>query len=102
MHANSMISGSPMAGDVDGDGELEIVFGTASGHVHVLRAATGKAAPGFPFRTHGRCGPAVGRLSQLGTNMTHPTVRAVPGFPFRMQCRCSEAVGQPSTAEKPP
>jgi hypothetical protein len=45
---------SVAVGDIDGDGELEVVFGTSAGGVHALRGATGLDAPGFPFRTRGR------------------------------------------------
>ena len=41
-------------GDIDGDGGLEVVFGTSGGGVHALRGATGLDVPGFPFRTRGR------------------------------------------------
>lgn len=41
-------------GDVDGDGALEVVFGTSAGVVHALRGATGRDVPGFPFATRGR------------------------------------------------
>jgi len=41
-------------GDVDGDGELEVAFGTSAGGVHALRGPSGLDAPGFPFRTRGR------------------------------------------------
>ncbi len=41
-------------GDVDGDGALEVVVGTASGDIHVVRAATGADVAPFPFRTQVR------------------------------------------------
>lgn len=45
---------SVTVGDIDGDGGLEVVFGTSAGGVHALRGATGRDVPGFPFRTRGR------------------------------------------------
>lgn len=41
-------------GDVDGNGILDVVVGTVSGHVWVLDGATGKSIPNFPLRTDGR------------------------------------------------
>lgn len=45
-------------GDVDGDGALEAVVTTFSGHVHVLDAATGKPKGPFPFRAFGKVSEA--------------------------------------------
>lgn len=39
-----------VAGDVDGDGLLEIVFGTVDGRVHAVRGTDGSAIPNFPFQ----------------------------------------------------
>ena len=41
-------------GDVDGDGRMEVVVGTSSGAVHVLRGDTGAPSSPFPFFTGGR------------------------------------------------
>lgn len=40
-------------GDVNGDGELDIVIGTSTGHVWALRGPTGEVLPHFPVRTGG-------------------------------------------------
>lgn len=50
----SLRAQSVTVGDIDGDGGLEVVFGTSAGGVHALRGATGRDVPGFPFRTRGR------------------------------------------------
>jgi hypothetical protein len=41
-------------GDINGDGQPEVVFGTTSGHVYAVRGENGHDVPAFPFRTHGR------------------------------------------------
>lgn len=43
-----------MFGDINGDGVLEVVFGTASGAVYALSGVSGRDVAPFPFRTHGR------------------------------------------------
>ncbi|KAL6763316.1 hypothetical protein V8C86DRAFT_347755 [Haematococcus lacustris] len=53
-HVKSMIAQAPMAGDINNDGDIEVVFGTSSGHIYVLAGTTGADVAPFPFRTHGR------------------------------------------------
>eukprot|EP01012_Entosiphon_sulcatum_P025518 TRINITY_DN3084_c0_g1_i1.p1 TRINITY_DN3084_c0_g1~~TRINITY_DN3084_c0_g1_i1.p1 ORF type:complete len:983 (-),score=210.38 TRINITY_DN3084_c0_g1_i1:28-2955(-) len=40
-------------GDVNGDGELDVVIGTSTGHVWALRGPSGEVLPHFPVRTGG-------------------------------------------------
>ncbi len=42
---------APVLADLDGDGDHEIVMGTADGHVHAIRA-DGSALPGWPVATN--------------------------------------------------
>lgn len=42
------------AADLNGDGDLELVFGTGSGHVYAIKGSDGLDIRNFPFRTHGR------------------------------------------------
>jgi len=43
--------GGPALADVNRDGVLDIVYGTADGSVHVLRGSNGRELPGFPAHT---------------------------------------------------
>ncbi|HEV3076311.1 MAG TPA: VCBS repeat-containing protein [Thermoanaerobaculia bacterium] len=45
---NGPVYGTPAVGDIDGDGKLEVVFGSFDHHVYVVDAATGVAKPGWP------------------------------------------------------
>src|SRR5579864_2145800 len=42
------VVGTPAVGDVDGDGNLEVVFGSFDHHVYLVDAASGTAKPGWP------------------------------------------------------
>ena len=44
-HVRSPVAQPASFGDIDGDGRLEVVFGSASGEVHVLDALTGARQP---------------------------------------------------------
>ena len=44
-HVRSPVAQPASFGDIDGDGRLEVVFGSASGEVHVLDALTGAHQP---------------------------------------------------------
>lgn len=41
-------------GDINGDGFMDVVVGTVSGHVWALNGVDGKVIPNFPLRTDGR------------------------------------------------
>ncbi|KAK9842442.1 hypothetical protein WJX81_000368 [Elliptochloris bilobata] len=75
-HVGSNIAQSVTVGDVDGDGALEVVFGTTAGGVHALRGATGRDAPGFPFRTRGRI---------MAPVLLTPLVAGAPGLHLVVQ-----------------
>ncbi|CAK9271598.1 unnamed protein product [Sphagnum jensenii] len=53
VHLKSLIAQGPSVGDVDGDGNTEIVVPTSSGQVHVLRGSDGSKVGPYPFQTHG-------------------------------------------------
>ena len=67
---------SVSVGDIDGDGALEVVFGTSAGGVHALRGASGLDVPGFPFRTHGRI---------MAPVLLAPLVAGAPGLHLVVQ-----------------
>jgi hypothetical protein len=50
-YVGGLVSQMATAGDVNGDGAFEIVFGTATGEIHVVSGRTGEELPQFPFRT---------------------------------------------------
>lgn len=60
-------------GDVNGDGELEVVFGTTSGYLYAISGKTGLDIPNFPFRTHGRIAASV-LLTQLSQGVSQQLV----------------------------
>ncbi|KXZ42251.1 hypothetical protein GPECTOR_175g219 [Gonium pectorale] len=53
-HVRSAVSQGAVAGDIDGDGQLEVVLGTASGFVYALAGSTGTDIPNWPYRARGR------------------------------------------------
>jgi len=48
-HTGGSVTQGATAADVNGDGELEIVFGTSNGEIHVVSGKTGEELPLFPF-----------------------------------------------------
>ncbi len=60
-------------GDVNGDGELEVVFGTTSGYLYAISGKTGLDIPNFPFRTHGRIAASV-LITQLSQGLSQQLV----------------------------
>eukprot|EP00899_Mesostigma_viride_P004982 jgi/Mesvir1/14485/Mv05189-RA.1 len=53
-HVGSLIAQGATIGDVNGDGKTDVVVGTSSGHIFVLRGTDGTDVAPFPFRTHGK------------------------------------------------
>ncbi len=41
----------PVVADLQGTGEMDLIFGTANGYIHAIDAATGKELPGWPVHT---------------------------------------------------
>lgn len=60
-------------GDVNGDGKLEVVFGTTSGHIYALSGDTGRDITNFPFKTHGRIAASV-LITQLTQGLSQQLV----------------------------
>ena len=60
-------------GDVNGDGKLEVVFGTTAGHIYALSGDTGRDITNFPFRTHGRIAASV-LITQLTQGLSQQLV----------------------------
>ncbi|KAG7027384.1 Protein DEFECTIVE IN EXINE FORMATION 1 [Cucurbita argyrosperma subsp. argyrosperma] len=50
----SLIPQGPSIGDVDGDGDTDVVVPTVSGNIYVLSGKDGSFVHPYPYRTHGR------------------------------------------------
>ena len=46
-------SATPRIGDINGDGRVEVVLGTSTGHIWALDGLTGKPLEGFPVKAKG-------------------------------------------------
>ncbi|GIL56325.1 hypothetical protein Vafri_11699 [Volvox africanus] len=79
-HVRSAVSQGAVAGDIDGDGQLEVVLGTASGYIYALAGSTGVDIPNWPYRARGRvqAAPTITQLVE-GTGM-QVVVPAFDGF----------------------
>lgn len=60
-------------GDVNGDGKLEVVFGTQAGYIYALSGDTGRDITNFPFRTYGRIAASV-LITQLTQGLSQQLV----------------------------
>lgn len=85
-----------VAGDVDGDGLLEIVFGTLDGRVHAVRGTDGSPIPNFPFQTGFRvqAQPTIAPLDPHNPNVQHILVMSFDGFLYAISGKsgCAHAV----------
>ncbi len=48
---NSSIEGTPALVDLQGTGQLDLVFGTSDGYIHAIDPTTGSELPGWPVHT---------------------------------------------------
>eukprot|EP00882_Tetradesmus_deserticola_P011585 GHRQ01012257.1.p2 GENE.GHRQ01012257.1~~GHRQ01012257.1.p2 ORF type:complete len:312 (+),score=119.86 GHRQ01012257.1:2070-3005(+) len=98
-----MITQGGVAGDVDGDGLLDIVFGTADGRVHAVRGTDGQPLQGFPFQTGGRI-QAAATITQLARNARHQhiLIMSFDGFLYMIDgksaCAHTVDIGEASYA----
>jgi hypothetical protein len=71
-----------VAGDIDGDGLLEIVFGTVDGRVHAIKGTDGSPVANFPFQTGHRVQAPVtiAPLNPHTPNVQHILVMSFDGF----------------------
>lgn len=85
-----------MAGDIDGDGLLEIVFGTLDGKVHAIRGTDGSPIANFPFQTGYRvqAQPTIAPLDPHTPSVQHILVMSFDGFLYAINGKsgCAHAV----------
>ncbi len=63
---------SAVLADLDHDGALEIIIGTAAGEVHALRGSDGSELPGFPALTDFNPAPKTGRSAYANGTLKPP------------------------------
>lgn len=102
-HVGGLVSQMATAGDVNGDGALEIVFGTATGEIHVVSGRTGEELPQFPFRTGVRVmAPVLITKLQDHTASQHLVVTAFDGLLYMIDgatgCADTVDIGEVSYA----
>jgi hypothetical protein len=85
-----------VAGDIDGDGLLEIVFGTLDGRVHAIKGTDGSPIPNFPFQTGFRvqAQPTIAPLDPHNPNVQHILIMSFDGFLYAINGKsgCAHAV----------
>lgn len=52
-HVDGAVSDRVTFGDIDGDGMMDVVFGTTSGHIYALHGVNGSVKHNFPLKTSG-------------------------------------------------
>lgn len=79
-HVHSLIAQGVTAGDVNGDGDIELVWGTGSGHVYAVRGVDGLDINNFPFKTRGRIHAPVLLTRLTDGPSLHAVVPSFDGF----------------------
>jgi hypothetical protein len=93
-----------VAGDIDGDGLLEIVFGTVDGRVHAIKGTDGSPLPNFPFQTGHRVQAPVtiAPLNPHTPSIQHIMVMSFDGFLYvidgKSACAHTVDIGEHSYA----
>jgi hypothetical protein len=85
-----------VAGDIDGDGLLEIVFVTLDGRVHAIKGTDGSPIPNFPFQTGFRvqAQPTIAPLDPHNPTVQHILIMSFDGFLYAINGKsgCAHAV----------